>query len=91
VPERTIRLEAEAMARPGLIGALTFPAALVVGYVASLVTIMTIGEMLGVSQAEGAFAMGVAFFWAPIIAVLLATLVTIFVVRRMRRRTPPSG
>ncbi len=79
------------MARPGLIGALTFPAALVVGYVASLVTIMTIGEMLGVSQAEGAFAMGVAFFWAPIIAVLLATLVTIFVVRRMRRRTPPSG
>lgn len=79
------------MARPGLIGALTFPVALIVGYAASLATIMTIGEMLGVSQAEGAFAMGVAFFWAPISAVLFATLVTIFVIRRMRRRNPPPG
>ena len=71
----------EAMARPGLIGA----------HAASLVTIMTVGEMLGVSQAEGAFAMGVAFFWAPILAVLIATLATIFVIRRMRGRTPPPG
>jgi uncharacterized PurR-regulated membrane protein YhhQ (DUF165 family) len=79
------------MARPGLIGALTFPAALVASYATALVTFMTIGEMLGVSQAEGAFAMGVAFVWAPLVAILVATLVTILVVRRMRRRAAPSG
>jgi hypothetical protein len=63
----------------------------VVSYVAALVTIMSIGDMLGVSQAEGAFAMGVAFVWAPLVAVLLAIAATLIVIRRIRKRARPPG
>lgn len=49
-------------------------AGLVGGYAVTLVTVFTAGDLMGVSQAEGAFAMGVAFFWAPLGAVIFAVL-----------------
>ena len=53
-------------------------AGLVGGYVVALFGIFTLGDLLGVSQAEGAFAMGVAFFWAPLCAVICAILGAIY-------------
>ena len=47
-------------------------AGLLGGYVVALFGIFLVGDMLGVSQAEGAFAMGVAFFWAPLCALACA-------------------
>lgn len=52
-------------------------AGLVGGYIAALFGIFTLGDMLGVSQAEGAFAMGVAFFWAPLCAVVCAIVAAV--------------
>ena len=49
-------------------------AGLVGGYIVTLVVVFTAGDLMGVSQAEGAFAMGVAFFWAPLGAVAFGIL-----------------
>ena len=53
-------------------------AGLIGGYAVTLVTVFTAGDLMGVSQAEGAFAMGVAFFWAPLGAVACAILAAVW-------------
>ena len=57
-------------------------AGLVGGYIAALFAIFMLGDILGVSQAEGAFAMGVAFFWAPLCALMCAIVGAILGGRR---------
>lgn len=57
-------------------------AGLIGGYVVTLLVVFTLGDLMGVSQAEGAFAMGVAFFWAPLGAVVFAVLGAVLAGRR---------
>ena len=57
-------------------------AGLVGGYIVALFAIFMLGDILGVSQAEGAFAMGVAFFWAPLCALVCAIVGAILGGRR---------
>lgn len=78
--------------RDGMLGsvlrAVLFGAAgFIVGAVAGFFAAIGIGEMLGVSQAEGAFAMQAAFFWAPLGG--LAGMIAGIALAR-RRSDPPN-
>lgn len=53
----------------------------VLGAVATFFGGLAAGEMIGISQAEGAFVMQVAFFWTPVGAIAGA-LIGVFLARR---------
>ncbi len=75
-------------------GIVAFLIALVVAYPAILFIGLTLGEHFGVSQSEGAYAMGVAFFFAPVISLITAGAVAVLVGLRTPEQsedTPPEG
>ncbi len=61
-------------------------AGLVGGYVFWALALYIGGEMLGVSQFEGAYAMGVAFFWAPLLAIATGLGAMVLTLRWANRR-----
>lgn len=64
---------------------LAFLAAAVLAYVVALFGGVLLGELLGVSQREGAFAMGLAFTIAPAIAVASGAAAAVWAGRRAAR------
>lgn len=64
-----------------------FFTAAITAYVIALFGGLLLGDMLGVSQQEGAFAMGLAFTIAPVIAAVSGGAAAVFTVRRAVRRT----
>lgn len=58
----------------------------VIGYVVSALALIVGGEMLGVSQFEGAYAMGVGFFWAPLFALVTGAACMVWGIRFADRK-----
>jgi hypothetical protein len=67
-------------------GLITFFLSLVVAYLVIVTALIVGGEIAGVSQREGAYAMGAIFLMGPFFAVVAATAVTIVATLRTRRR-----
>jgi hypothetical protein len=72
--------------RKTMIGIGAFLGGLVLGYVFWLLALVIGGEALGVSQFEGSFAMGVAFFVAPMLAIATGAVVMVWALRLVDRR-----
>lgn len=72
-------------------GASDFIAGLVFGYIAVALLLLIAGEAFGISQAEGAYAMSVAFFWAPAGALVAGVLCMAWALRRARRSASPKS
>ncbi len=56
----------------------------VLGFVSAVVAGLALGEVFNISQAEGAYAMGLFFFWGPAAGLLGAVLGAIRGLRRAR-------
>lgn len=67
---------------------LVFLASFVGGWVVVTAGALILGEVAGVSQAEGAYAMGVVFTLGPMGGLLIAAGVTAWVMARRRRSRP---
>lgn len=59
-------------------------AGFVLGFVGAIVAGLALGEAFNISQAEGAYAMGLFFFWGPAAGLLGAVLGAIRGLRRRR-------
>jgi hypothetical protein len=77
--------------RKFVFGASGFIVGLVFGYVAVALLLLIAGEAFGISQAEGAYAMSVAFFWAPAGALVAGVLCMAWALRRARRSASPKS
>lgn len=63
-------------------GTLGFAAGLVAGAVAAVALSVAAAFIFNISQMEGAYAMGVAFFWTPLGAILGGIVGTVLALRR---------
>ena len=65
---------------------LAFVVAAILAYVATLAGGILLGEWLKISQREGAYAMGLAFFYAPAIALLVGIIAAVAFGARAARK-----
>ena len=82
------------MGNPKVRGIVAFLIALIVAYPAVLFIGLMLGEHFGVSQNEGAYAMRVAFFFAPVISLITAGAIAVLVGLRApdeSETTPPAN
>jgi hypothetical protein len=73
-----------------LLGFLGGVLGLVVGWVATAAAALMIGSAIGVSNAEGAYAMGAIFFMGPVGGLVGLVLGIWLVIRARRKRQPPA-
>ena len=67
---------------------LVFLASFVGCWIAASAAALIFGSLAGVSQAEGAYAMGAVFLIGPAAGLVGAVIVTALVIRRGRRKAP---
>ena len=68
-----------------------FLASFVGCWIAVAAAAIAFGELAGVSQAEGAYAMGAIFMIGPVAGLIGAAAITAWAVgRRKRRQSPPA-
>ena len=60
-------------------------------WVAVAAAAIALGELAGVSQAEGAYAMGAIFMIGPVAGLIGAAAITAFAVARRRRKSEPTA
>lgn len=70
---------------------LVFLASFVGCWVAAAVAAIGLGELAGISQAEGAYAMGAIFMIGPVAGLIGAAAITAFAVVRRRRKSEPAA